>query len=156
MTTATIDTLPDLLSRYNDVRSFSEQLCEPLEVEYYVLQSMTDGSPTKWHLAHTTWFFETFLLERDAGYQPYQERFGYLFNSYYESIGESLRPGGYLEAVLVYGFNQGLETSHIGVYNWEEGGGSVGYKMNYVQDQYIGTDYGTYQTQLHSQQMMKI
>jgi ergothioneine biosynthesis protein EgtB len=90
MTTATIAARPDLLTRYNAVRRFTEDLCEPLEVEDYVLQSMTDVSPTKWHLAHTTWFFETFVLGRDKRYRPYQEQFAYLFNSYYETVGERL------------------------------------------------------------------
>ena len=90
MTSTPVAAQPDLLTRYNDVRRFTEQLCEPLEIEDYVVQSMPDVSPTKWHLAHTTWFFETFLLGRTEGYRPYQERFGYLFNSYYETIGERL------------------------------------------------------------------
>jgi FlgD Ig-like domain len=76
--------------------------------------------------------------------------------AYFETIGESLRPGGYLEAVLVYGLNQGLDACHLGVYNWENGGGSVGYRMNRVQDEYIGTTYGTYHATLYDEQMMKI
>ncbi|HEX6962091.1 MAG TPA: ergothioneine biosynthesis protein EgtB, partial [Lacipirellula sp.] len=64
-------------------------LCEPLVTEDYVVQSMPDVSPTKWHLAHTSWFFETFLLARyAAGYQPFNRDFAYLFNSYYVAVGD--------------------------------------------------------------------
>lgn len=74
---------------YSDVRRFSEQLAAPLSPEDCVIQSMPDVSPTKWHLAHTTWFFETFVLAANvADYRPFHPRFGYLFNSYYNSIGE--------------------------------------------------------------------
>jgi ergothioneine biosynthesis protein EgtB len=63
-------------------------ICKPLATEDYVIQSMPDVSPTKWHLAHTTWFFETFVLAAaDASYQPYHTLFGYLFNSYYNAVG---------------------------------------------------------------------
>lgn len=77
-----------LEARYTDVRAFSEGLCRPLATEDYVVQSMPDVSPPKWHLAHTSWFFETFLLERFcAGYELFHPRYGYLFNSYYEGVG---------------------------------------------------------------------
>jgi ergothioneine biosynthesis protein EgtB len=67
----------------------TEKLCQPLVVEDYVVQSMPDVSPTKWHLAHTSWFFETFLLKPHAGgYQEFDSHFGYLFNSYYNTIGD--------------------------------------------------------------------
>jgi ergothioneine biosynthesis protein EgtB len=69
-------------------RHLSEALAAPLSPEDQVVQSMPDASPTKWHLAHTTWFFETFLLTPFLpGYQVYDDRFNYLFNSYYEAIG---------------------------------------------------------------------
>jgi len=75
-------------SQYQQVRAQSAQLCAPLVPEDYVIQSMPDVSPPKWHLAHCSWFFETFLLGPHlAGYQPFHPRFGYLFNSYYEAIG---------------------------------------------------------------------
>ena len=71
------------------VRRFSETICEPLEVEDFVVQSMPDVSPTRWHLAHTTWFFETFVLKsHDADYQSPNDTFEVLFNSYYNSVGE--------------------------------------------------------------------
>jgi ergothioneine biosynthesis protein EgtB len=79
---------PTLLDRYASVRGLSERLCEPLAVEDYVVQSMPDASPTKWHLAHTTWFFETFLLRPHlAGYRDCHPAFNFLFNSYYEGVG---------------------------------------------------------------------
>ncbi|WP_186073472.1 ergothioneine biosynthesis protein EgtB [Burkholderia gladioli] len=70
------------------VRRHSLELASPLSPEDQVLQSMPDASPTKWHLAHTTWFFETVILARHApGYTPFDERYAYLFNSYYEALG---------------------------------------------------------------------
>lgn len=77
------------VARYQRVRSFTERLASPLEIEDYVVQSMADVSPTKWHLAHVSWFFETFIL-RDhlAGYRPLDDRYAYLFNSYYVQAGE--------------------------------------------------------------------
>jgi ergothioneine biosynthesis protein EgtB len=70
------------------VRAWTERLCAPLEPEDYVIQSMPDASPAKWHLAHTSWFFETFLLQpRLPGYRPFRPEFGFLFNSYYNAVG---------------------------------------------------------------------
>ncbi len=81
--------IANLLERYLTVRRFSEELCKPLVVEDYVVQSMPEVSPTKWHLAHTSWFFETFLLTPYlSNYQPFDARFSYLFNSYYNAIGD--------------------------------------------------------------------
>jgi len=79
----------DLLESFRRVRGNSRAICAPLETEDYVVQTMDDVSPPKWHLAHTTWFFETFLLEpHHAGYENFHPRYGYLFNSYYEAVGE--------------------------------------------------------------------
>jgi ergothioneine biosynthesis protein EgtB len=80
--------------RFEAVRAFSSCLCEPLEIEDYGLQSMPDASPAKWHLAHCTWFFETFVLKHHVpGYQPVHPAFEYLFNSYYNGVGpQFLRP----------------------------------------------------------------
>src|SRR5208337_1676957 len=76
------------LSLYQVVRRATERLCDPLAVEDYLLQSMPEASPVKWHLAHTTWFFETFLLMPYLpDYQPFRPEFGFLFNSYYEAVG---------------------------------------------------------------------
>jgi hypothetical protein len=84
-----------LLESYRAVRAFTVRLCEPLETEDYVVQSMPDASPAKWHLGHTTWFFETFVLTRAApGYRPLEERYAFLFNSYYNAVGGSLREAG--------------------------------------------------------------
>jgi ergothioneine biosynthesis protein EgtB len=80
---------PSLLRRYVEVRSFSETICEPLALEDYVVQTMPEVSPIKWHLAHTTWFFETFVLARGIEeYAPFHPAYNYLFNSYYEAAGE--------------------------------------------------------------------
>jgi ergothioneine biosynthesis protein EgtB len=77
-----------LLHRYQQVRQVSDRICQPLAIEDYVIQSMADVSPPKWHLAHTTWFFETFLLVPHLpGYKVFHPQFGYLFNSYYEAVG---------------------------------------------------------------------
>ena len=69
-------------------RTATQALAAPLSPEDRMLQSMPDCSPTKWHLAHTTWFFETFILRPHApGYRPYDDRFPFLYNSYYEALG---------------------------------------------------------------------
>lgn len=78
-----------LLERYRAIREFTEKLTEPLAVEDFMLQSMEDVSPTKWHIAHTSWFFEQFvLLEGFPGYQPLNDRYFHLFNSYYVAAGQ--------------------------------------------------------------------
>jgi len=78
-----------LAARYAQVRSFSETLCAPLAPEDFVVQSMPDASPAKWHLAHTTWFFETLVLgNAQEGFAPFCEEYRYLFNSYYNSLGK--------------------------------------------------------------------
>ena len=74
--------------RYLMVRAASVELCAPLAIEDYVVQSMPDASPAKWHLAHTSWFFEEFVLARAvADYRPIHEPYRYLFNSYYNTVG---------------------------------------------------------------------
>lgn len=78
-----------LVARYRRIREFTARLCEELQPEDFVVQSMPDASPLRWHLAHTTWFFETFVLKpfvRD--YQPLVEAYAYLFNSYYNALGD--------------------------------------------------------------------
>ncbi|HXP13668.1 MAG TPA: ergothioneine biosynthesis protein EgtB [Stellaceae bacterium] len=75
-------------ARLRDIRRHSEQLTEPLLPEDMVVQSMPDASPAKWHLAHTSWFFETFLLTPYlAGYRAFDPAYANLFNSYYEAVG---------------------------------------------------------------------
>jgi ergothioneine biosynthesis protein EgtB len=82
-----VEAVPSL-GRYRETRATTEALCRPLQIEDYVLQAMPEVSPTRWHLAHVSWFFETFLLEaRLAGYQPYDPRYRVLFNSYYNAVG---------------------------------------------------------------------
>jgi ergothioneine biosynthesis protein EgtB len=90
MATVTAHTGADTwVERYARVRRFTEGLCDPLETEDYVVQSMADVSPTKWHLAHTSWFFETFVLRPHlAGYREIDPAYAFLFNSYYVSAGE--------------------------------------------------------------------
>src|SRR5262249_29530551 len=79
---------PRLLSHYAAVRNATKSLAAPLSAEDQCVQSMPDASPTKWHLAHRTWFFETLVLMPHArGYEPYDRRYHYLFNSYYEALG---------------------------------------------------------------------
>lgn len=77
-----------LLERFRRIRGLTEVLARPLSPEDQAVQAMPDASPTKWHLAHTTWFFETFILTPfQPGYGVYDKRFAYLFNSYYEGAG---------------------------------------------------------------------
>jgi len=79
----------DFAERYQHVRGFTEYLCKPLVAEDYVIQSMPDVSPTKWRLAHVTWFWETFLLLPSLpGYQSLHPQYAYLFNSYYNTLGQ--------------------------------------------------------------------
>ncbi len=79
---------PSLAERYSSVRALSVAICELLELEDYVVQSMPDCSPAKWHLAHTSWFFEQFVLKPyGRQFRPYSDEFSYLFNSYYQTVG---------------------------------------------------------------------
>jgi ergothioneine biosynthesis protein EgtB len=78
-----------LAAQYQRVRDRTEALCRPLALDDYGVQPMADASPPKWHLAHTTWFFETFLLKTGGfDYTPFHPDYEYLFNSYYNSVGE--------------------------------------------------------------------
>lgn len=84
-----INTAETLAQHYLSVRQHSEALCAPLRTEDYVVQSMPDVSPSKWHLAHVTWFFEQFILKPYCqDYCEYDPAYAYLFNSYYVSMGE--------------------------------------------------------------------
>ena len=79
----------ELAARYREVRGQTLALAAPLSAEDSSVQSMPDASPAKWHLAHTTWFFETFVLERwEPGFQPFAAAFRVLFNSYYNAVGD--------------------------------------------------------------------
>src|SRR5438105_4092352 len=89
ITSAKTSGLCNLAERYRHVRAATEMASAPLSPEDMVVQSMPDASPAKWHLAHTTWFFETFVLSHPAlgPYQPFHPDFNFLFNSYYEAVG---------------------------------------------------------------------
>jgi ergothioneine biosynthesis protein EgtB len=76
------------LERYKTVRQRTEDICAPLETEDYVVQPVADVSPPKWHIGHTTWFFETFVLKSYVeGYEEFNSDYNYVFNSYYETVG---------------------------------------------------------------------
>ena len=77
-----------LVEEYLQIRKYSEQICEPLQTEDYVVQPIVDVSPPKWHLGHTTWFYETFILRPfSVNYQVYNDEYNFVFNSYYETVG---------------------------------------------------------------------
>jgi ergothioneine biosynthesis protein EgtB len=107
-----------LLARFREVRDFSERLCETLEPEDYVVQSIPDVSPTKWHLAHTSWFFETFILKVwMPSYRTAVPQYAFLFNSYYNAAGDMHRRDlrGLISRPTVaetYRFRQSIDT-HI-------------------------------------------
>jgi ergothioneine biosynthesis protein EgtB len=77
-----------LSEKYLEVRKRTEQICAPLQTEDYVVQPVVDVSPPKWHIGHTTWFFETFILKENfPGYKEFDPDYNYVFNSYYETVG---------------------------------------------------------------------
>ncbi len=79
----------NMVSFFLETREYTETLCKPLEIEDYVVQPAIDISPPKWHLGHTTWFFEEFILKPfKPGYSVFHEDFAFVFNSYYESVGK--------------------------------------------------------------------
>ena len=81
-----------LIDKYQQIRQYTKSLCVPLLVEDFSLQRAAFVSPTKWHLAHTTWFFEQFILKiYKSDYQEYHSEFSYLFNSYYNAVGTRIR-----------------------------------------------------------------
>ena len=78
----------DAVTTYRNIRSHSLAICAPLETEDFVVQPIVDVSPPKWHLGHTTWFFETFILVPNfPGYTVFDPQYNFVFNSYYETIG---------------------------------------------------------------------
>ena len=84
---ATATFQPQLLQHYRAVRELSTAIANTLTAEDQSVQSMPDASPTKWHLAHTTWFFERMVLARTPGYEPFDARYDAIFNSYYLALG---------------------------------------------------------------------
>ena len=89
---AAVQSLADLAQRYREIRAHTEHLAAPLSAEDAQVQSMPDASPVKWHLAHTSWFFETVILAPRPGYRPFDPSYAYLFNSYYEARGPAPSP----------------------------------------------------------------
>lgn len=80
-----------LYDQFMATRKRTEEICAPLEIEDFVLQPVTFVSPPKWHLGHTSWFFEEFVLkEHQSGYKLFDDKFSYVFNSYYESVGDKV------------------------------------------------------------------
>jgi ergothioneine biosynthesis protein EgtB len=95
--------MPQSVRRFRDIRALSMAIAAPLSAEDQTVQSMPDASPTKWHLAHTTWFFEKMILSHEPGYEPFDARYDAIFNSYYLGLGTPFtranrglltRPGG--------------------------------------------------------------
>ncbi|WP_035334668.1 ergothioneine biosynthesis protein EgtB [Dokdonia sp. PRO95] len=81
--------IENLVQFFIETREHTENICKPLEIEDYVVQPIADVSPPKWHLGHTTWFFEEFILKHHKeGYTLFSEDFAFVFNSYYESVGK--------------------------------------------------------------------
>ncbi|HEY1963753.1 MAG TPA: ergothioneine biosynthesis protein EgtB [Acidobacteriaceae bacterium] len=121
LTAASTAVATSLLGRYKAVRQASQRLSSPLSAEDMMVQSCPEASPVKWHLAHTSWFFETFVLrEFAAGYRQFRPEFHWLFNSYYNSLGDMpekrlrasfSRPP--LEAILAYRAH--VDTAVIGL-----------------------------------------
>ncbi|MEM9413613.1 MAG: ergothioneine biosynthesis protein EgtB, partial [Planctomycetota bacterium] len=115
-----------LLASYRSVRQTTDRIVAPLSPEDCMVQSMEDASPTRWHMAHTTWFFETFVLKTLPEYKVLNPKFNFLFNSYYNSIGEQFprpqrglisRPGlkevrGYRDHVDRH-MTELLESGHV-------------------------------------------
>jgi ergothioneine biosynthesis protein EgtB len=78
----------NLSEKYKTIRNYTERICKPLHTEDYVVQPVVDVSPPKWHIGHTTWFFETFILKPCLkGYEEFDPKYNYVFNSYYETVG---------------------------------------------------------------------
>jgi len=87
-----MNTIKKQSDRFKTIRSYTEKIFKPLETEDYVVQAATHTSPPKWNLGHTTWFFETFILANfDTDYKLYDERFPFLFNSYYNNAGDRVK-----------------------------------------------------------------
>ncbi len=82
----------DLKNKYLNIRQHSVGLCKPLETEDYITQAAEFASPPKWNLGHTTWFFEQFILQKyQSGYKPFHHKYSFIFNSYYENVGERVK-----------------------------------------------------------------
>lgn len=97
-----------LCKRYQTVRDFTSKIASPLTAEDCMIQSMPDASPIRWHMAHTTWFFETFILSENPDYVDFDPQFRYLFNSYYNSVGDQY-PRSQRGAISRPGYQQTLD-----------------------------------------------
>src|SRR6478609_7936559 len=86
--TPALSPFESIADRFRAVRRTTESICAPLTIEDHVVQTFPDASPAKWHLGHTAWFFETFVLAKTPDFQPFHPRFGFVFNSYYEAVGD--------------------------------------------------------------------
>ena len=106
----------DLLAQFKNVRAASDALAAPLSAEDCTIQSMPDASPVKWHLAHTTWFFETIVLGT-LGIPPFDPSYAYLFNSYYEALGPR-QPRLYRGQHLVLAGRRGALARACRVHRW--------------------------------------
>jgi len=130
------DRAAELARRYLEVRGATESLCEPLEREDYVAQSMPDASPAKWHLAHTTWFFATFVLAPNAvAFGEFASSYAVLFNSYYNAVGEQHpRPQRGLltrpTVEQVYEYRHRVDDAVLG---WLGGGAAAGAALDVVE-----------------------
>ena len=83
ISTAQVGRQQELTNRFNEVRQLTLEICEPLQPEDFVVQPVVDVSPPKWHLAHTTWFFEIFILKKYVSdYRLFDDDYPFLFNSY--------------------------------------------------------------------------
>ncbi|MES2112940.1 MAG: ergothioneine biosynthesis protein EgtB [Bacteroidota bacterium] len=117
----------NLADRYITVRRRTEQICSPLQTEDYVVQPVVDVSPPKWHIGHVTWFFETFILKPYFdGYKEYNPDYNYVFNSYYETVGNRVirTDRGNLSRPTVaeiYAYRKYVDEAMIGFLNNERG-----------------------------------
>lgn len=124
------------IERFRKIRNLTIDLCKPLAVEDFVVQPVADVSPPKWHLGHTTWFFEAIILQNyDEDYSEYNKSFSYLFNSYYESVGDRIaRPNrGFMtrptvEEIIQY--RQFVDTSMEQFINKNKG--KIDKKLGYI------------------------
>lgn len=124
---ATADPIASLAQRYRDVRRHTAAICAPLSPEDCVIQSMPDVSPMRWHLAHTTWFFETFVLKATGNYRPTDASFEYLFNSYYNTVGDPFPRDrrGLLSRPGVAEIHRYREQVDAAMLAWFDGGASL-------------------------------
>ncbi|MGZ8187011.1 MAG: ergothioneine biosynthesis protein EgtB [Methylobacter sp.] len=114
----------ELIAFYQCIRNASAPICRPLNMDDYQLQSIVETSPPKWHLAHVTWFFETFVLQDFLpDYRPFNPAYGYLFNSYYQTVGamhERAKRGLLSRPTVeqVYHYRADIDKRMMGLLSW--------------------------------------